>query len=112
MRTNIRRLALVLAATMAGVLYSVAVTAQAADNRDRSFDAGWRFLRADAPGAEAPGFDDHNWRTLDVPHDWSIEDLPPKTNPVPELEAITGQWRFEKGDNTAWKEREFDDTSW
>ena len=27
-------------------------------------------------GAENPDFNDSNWRILDVPHDWSIEDLP------------------------------------
>lgn len=48
----------------------------------RSFDADWRFLRADAPGAEAPAFADGAWRTLDLPHDWSIEDLP-STNGAP-----------------------------
>jgi beta-galactosidase len=37
------------------------------------FDASWRFLKADAPGAEQPEFDDSAWRTVDVPHDWSIE---------------------------------------
>jgi beta-galactosidase len=37
------------------------------------FDADWRFLKADAPGAEAPDFDDASWRSLSVPHDWSIE---------------------------------------
>ncbi len=60
-------------------LASLALTAQADEkprSRDQSFDAGWRFLRADAPGAESPAFDDSAWRTLDVPHDWSIEDLP------------------------------------
>ncbi|MGB8029911.1 MAG: glycoside hydrolase family 2 TIM barrel-domain containing protein [Terracidiphilus sp.] len=45
-------------------------------NRDRPFNTDWRFYRGDAPGAEQPGFDDSAWRTLDVPHDWSIEDLP------------------------------------
>src|SRR5206468_8470431 len=30
----------------------------------------------DAAGAEAASFDDSAWRVLDVPHDWSIEDLP------------------------------------
>jgi len=50
--------------------------------RDRSFDSNWRFLRADATGAEAPGFDDSAWRLLDLPHDWSIEDLP-STNGAP-----------------------------
>src|SRR6185436_7296364 len=33
----------------------------------------WRFHLGDAPGAEAESFDDSSWRTLDVPHDWSIE---------------------------------------
>jgi beta-galactosidase len=39
----------------------------------QSFDADWRFLKADAPGAEQNQFDDSAWRQLDVPHDWSIE---------------------------------------
>lgn len=48
--------------------------------RERSFDEGWRFLRGDADGAEAPSFDDGSWRVLDLPHDWSIEDLPYATS--------------------------------
>lgn len=38
-----------------------------------SLDLDWRFLKGDAPGAEAPAFDDGGWRRVDVPHDWSIE---------------------------------------
>jgi beta-galactosidase len=45
-------------------------------SRTTSFDMGWRFIKANPPGAETPGFDDSGWRTLDLPHDWSIEDLP------------------------------------
>lgn len=41
--------------------------------RRAAFNDGWRFLKADAPGAEQPGFDDSSWRTLSVPHDWAIE---------------------------------------
>ena len=37
---------------------------------------GWRFHRGDIPGADQPSFDDSAWRALDVPHDWTIEDLP------------------------------------
>lgn len=44
--------------------------------RERSFDEGWRFLLGDATDAQSPSFDDSQWRTLDLPHDWSIEDLP------------------------------------
>jgi beta-galactosidase len=45
--------------------------------RDQLFDADWRFHRGDIDGAEAAGFDDSTWRRLDLPHDWSIEDLTP-----------------------------------
>ena len=45
-------------------------------SRTISFDDGWRFLKGNPPETEKPGFDDSGWRTLDIPHDWSIEDLP------------------------------------
>ncbi len=54
---------------------------RAAGNRELSFDSDWRFLRRRS-GAEAPGFNDTGWRLLDLPHDWSIEDLP-STNDAP-----------------------------
>jgi beta-galactosidase len=44
--------------------------------RVRAFNDNWRFYRGDAEGAEAAAFNDANWRVLDVPHDWSIEDIP------------------------------------
>lgn len=47
--------------------------------RTVSFDQGWRFSKTDLAGAENSAFDDSNWRLLDLPHDWSIEDLPNQT---------------------------------
>lgn len=44
--------------------------------RTISFDENWHFIKDNPAGAETPGFDDSGWRTLDLPHDWSIEDLP------------------------------------
>lgn len=41
--------------------------------RHELFDRGWAFIQADAPGAEAPSYDDAAWRRVDLPHDWSIE---------------------------------------
>jgi beta-galactosidase len=38
-----------------------------------NFDAHWRFLQADVKDAAQPSFDDAKWRSLDLPHDWSIE---------------------------------------
>ena len=45
------------------------------------FDAGWRFYRGDTSGAESIKFDDSPWRSIDLPHDWSIEDLPGTNSP-------------------------------
>lgn len=46
------------------------------------FDKGWRFHLGDAAGAENPAMTDVNWRTLDLPHDWSIEGKFSKDNPA------------------------------
>jgi beta-galactosidase len=48
--------------------------------REESFDKGWRFYRGDASGAEAVSFDDSAWQAVDLPHDWSIVDLPYATS--------------------------------
>ena len=40
------------------------------------FDYEWRFHRGGMQGAEAIDFNDSDWRLLDLPHDWSIEDIP------------------------------------
>src|SRR5664280_3249869 len=45
------------------------------NNRNLPFDSGWKFLRDSVAGAENPSFDDSGWRTLDLPHDWSIENF-------------------------------------
>lgn len=37
------------------------------------FDADWLFYKGDAAGADKPAFADAGWRTVTVPHDWSIE---------------------------------------
>jgi hypothetical protein len=56
------------------------------------FDSDWRFLKADAPGAEQPEFADAAWRTLDVPHDWSIEGPFDQKNPAGGAgQVITGE---------------------
>src|SRR5919198_793075 len=38
------------------------------------FDRGWRFRLGDVPGGIwQDGLDDSDWRSVDLPHDWSIE---------------------------------------
>ncbi|WP_027345754.1 glycoside hydrolase family 2 protein [Hamadaea tsunoensis] len=37
-------------------------------------NASWRFLRADASGAQAVSFDDSSWTAVTVPHTWNAAD--------------------------------------
>ncbi len=68
----IRRLSsLVLVALSVHAAAPVAI--RITNDRRVNFDAGWRFLKGDAPGAEQPAFDDSGWRELSLPHDWAIE---------------------------------------
>jgi beta-galactosidase len=71
--------------SLAAIVCLAMVSGHAAPQPARSttpFDGDWRFLKADAPGAEAPGFDDASWRSLSVPHDWSIEGSFDAKNPT------------------------------
>jgi len=38
-----------------------------------SMDFNWKFHPGEVENGEAPDLDDKDWRSLDVPHDWSIE---------------------------------------
>jgi beta-galactosidase len=77
-RDALKSIAAIAALPLVPDLGSAAPPQTASDARDRSFDGGWRFLRGEAEGAERPDFDDSAWRLLDLPHDWSIEDLTPR----------------------------------
>ncbi len=44
--------------------------------RNIPFDDHWLFIRDSIAGAEQVNYNDRNWRKVDLPHDWSIEDLP------------------------------------
>ena len=98
-----------------GLLFALTVSAPrlCAQRLHQRLDAGWRFHRGDAPGAEQINYADASWRHVDLPHDWSIEDLP-RLPPArtPTLALTPGPWRFTLGDNVAWKEPAFDDAAW
>jgi beta-galactosidase len=75
------------------ILFSVTASAQQYSGERLSLDKGWRFHQGDIPfpvitghgmsyanakagrawGAAAPDFDDSNWRRLNLPHDWAVE---------------------------------------
>jgi beta-galactosidase len=41
--------------------------------KTESFNAGWKFMLGDEPQAKNEVFNDTKWRSLNLPHDWSIE---------------------------------------
>ena len=53
------------------------------------FDNDWHFYKGDIQNAEAVNFDDSKWRNIDLPHDWSIENLPGTNSPF-DLNAVSG----------------------
>lgn len=76
------RIQIFLAIVVAFMLQAGCKPAQNDINRTISFDTAWRFTRDSITGAEAPGYDDSKWRVLDLPHDWSIEDIPQQKDSV------------------------------
>ncbi|MGV3705417.1 MAG: glycoside hydrolase family 2 protein [Arcticibacter sp.] len=46
-----------------------------ADDRKQLFDRGWKFYLGVAEQAKTFEFDDRNWRSVNLPHDWSIEPI-------------------------------------
>ncbi len=62
-------------------LFQTAIYCQNVENGKDLFDFDWRFHRGGALGAEIPEFNDSSWRLIDLPHDWSIEDLPNTESP-------------------------------
>ncbi|MEO6802894.1 MAG: sugar-binding domain-containing protein, partial [Granulicella sp.] len=89
----------------AGMLTSIVPTAFAAPKPESprlqlNADYGWRFLLGDPSGAEAPSFADSAWRSVDLPHDWSIESKPDKDAP-----SGAGEGFFKTG--TGWYRKTF-----
>jgi beta-galactosidase len=92
-----------------------AVAAALGDNqRAQPFDGEWRFYRGDLDGAERNEFDDRRWRLVDLPHDFSVENLPPRPEETSGAGALWGptslaprvgpfdRERSEGGRNTGW----------
>jgi beta-galactosidase len=58
-----------------------ALVTSAGERLVMNFNPAWKFLKADAAGAQGPGFDDQSWTTVSLPHtfndcdtfdDWSL----------------------------------------
>jgi len=63
------------------LLLGLCATAAAQSRETTAFDADWRFSLGDPKNAQSASFNDRSWRSLDLPHDWSIELDPVESAP-------------------------------
>lgn len=64
---------------LAGLILSTAASAQRTVS---NFNKGWRFHPGNEERAKENEYDDRNWRSLDLPHDWSIEGAFSESHPT------------------------------
>ena len=60
----------------------VDVAANSRPQNTISFNLGWRFHLGDITDGQGSQLDDSSWRTLNLPHDWSIEGTFEEKNPA------------------------------
>lgn len=70
------------------------------------FDFDWLFHRGGAQWAEMPSFNDAEWRKVDLPHDWSIEDIPGTSSPF-DADAVGQVSTGFTAGGTAWYRKRF-----
>ncbi len=80
-------------------------------SREISFNSNWKFIRTDIENGQSVNLDDSNWRILELPHDYSIEDLPEK-NGVTQIgpfskESAGGASTGHVTGGTAWYRKHF-----
>ncbi|GET25672.1 sugar-binding domain-containing protein [Prolixibacter sp. NT017] len=77
--------------------------------RKQLFDSNWKFFLGDTAAASSLDFNDGSWRTLDLPHDWSIEGKINHSNPTGMaggyFPAGIGWYRKSFNVPNAWKSR-------
>lgn len=75
-------------------------------SRMTRFDENWLFHYGDVTEGEKIAFNDSQWRTLDLPHDWTIEDVPGTDSPFDSTVVGGVASGFTKG-GTGWYRKHF-----
>ena len=58
--------------TVTGSLETIQVSAGVGTERENNFNEGWKFHLGDIASASTPGFNDSSWKSVTLPHDFSI----------------------------------------
>ena len=87
------------------LLWPIMATGRETINLNRN----WKFTKGDPANAETIGFDDGEWRTVQIPHDWAIEGpfdslLPANTGKLPWKGVAWYRKKFEVSDEFSGKQ--------
>ena len=85
---------------------SAAALAAAEPPRELLFDGGWLFHLGDPAAARTLEFDDSQWRAVELPHDWTIEDIPGTDSPFDSTVVNGVSSGFTRG-GTGWYRKHF-----
>jgi len=80
---NLKKINLVVAIC---IFFSMSCIKTKSDNESfilgkNNFDNGWKFILDSLSGAENPDYNDSAWIAVDLPHDWSMDDVDKKYDP-------------------------------
>src|SRR5688572_13326019 len=67
---------------LALLLFSSSAHGNPRPGQTTSFNDEWQFNLGEIQNGQDPGLDDSQWRTLNLPHDWSIEGQFSEKNPA------------------------------
>ena len=77
------------------------------------FNFDWKFYNGSVINAYVVDFNDKDWVEIDLPHDWSINDLPQiKEDGKVRLNLVPGAWKYTSGDLDVWKNLHEFDGNW
>ncbi|MFA6086889.1 beta-galactosidase GalB [Mucilaginibacter sp.] len=82
MNSSLHKLSIKVIAFMVVIFSSLTLYAQQTSRTVADFDKGWKFHLGNVASAEKKTANDKSWRTLNLPHDWSVEGEFNKDNPA------------------------------
>jgi len=91
------------------MLVALAFALVEAPRTNLDFNDGWSFYRAQGAAMSVPA--GASWRSVQLPHDFQIEDRP-KVKVESILDLTAGRWAFKLGDDPKWAEPNFDHNGW
>ncbi|WP_291126323.1 sugar-binding domain-containing protein, partial [Dysgonomonas sp. UBA7698] len=64
---------------------SISIMGQVSFGQSEKINSSWKFYLSDIPEAKAKAYDDSKWKSVEIPHDWSV-----KEQLSPTLASATG----------------------